>query len=631
LALVVATTRYADTSLRQLRAPARDADDLRDVLADPHIGGFAVSSVVDGTAQQVRLAVEEFLTGRSFDDLLLVYLSCHGLVDLRRRLYFAATDTLKNRLAATGVEAQWLLDQLDDCRARRQLLILDCCFSGAFAHRAKADTDLALGKRFHGQGRGRVVLTASRGSEYSFEGEPVPGSAMPGSVFTSALVAGIRTGAADTDHDGYISVDDAYAYAFDHLRAADVQQTPQRWLYGAEGTILLARNPVGITITPADLPEVLRTGLDSPHPAIRLGAVAALGEWLADKDPARVLAARHALGQVADTDIPRVATAAQAMLQPGSPPSNAAGDDSARDDFSPAADSPAQTAPKRPAPEHMPVQAAPDATSPGTRDTPQTDPSLHHGGAPDTGTAAPAPAGPWRRFRHIRTFSAEPAEGATPVGGPIRLARPVRPRRRRLVYSAGVAVVLAAASTSAALLILDRDSPGEGGRPTHNEFTAASLWRLTVSNKIAAGDKACSVTVTNSDTGDKKVFENIWGTRSFQMQNAGTFRWEANDPGCLVVQHSGTGKAVLPFSQKAGTGDTAAFTAPKTPGTVVVRILAFNSYGKCDFELRDAADGQLLDLGPVHEGGAPLRLDPNGRSQVYLAAFEGCDVRLSAG
>jgi hypothetical protein len=43
LALVVAITRYADTSLRQLRAPARDAVELRDLLADPQVGGFAVT------------------------------------------------------------------------------------------------------------------------------------------------------------------------------------------------------------------------------------------------------------------------------------------------------------------------------------------------------------------------------------------------------------------------------------------------------------------------------------------------------------------------------------------------------------------------------------------------------------
>jgi Caspase domain len=254
LALVVATGIYNDAGLGRLRAPARDAADLAQVLADPGIGGFTVTTVIDQPAQQVRLAVEDFLAERGTGDLLLVYLSCHGLLDARRRLYFAAADTRKDRLGATGVESAWVLDQLEHCRARRQVLILDSCFSGAFAHGAKGDTGLDLQDRFLGDGRGRVVLTASTATEYSFEGEPTDAATQTGSVFTAALVHGLRTGAADTDHDGHVSVDDAYAYVFDQVQASGAAQTPQRWLYGGEGTILLARSPTGPAVIPAEPP-----------------------------------------------------------------------------------------------------------------------------------------------------------------------------------------------------------------------------------------------------------------------------------------------------------------------------------------------------------------------------------------
>jgi hypothetical protein len=327
LALVVATQTYIDPSLRQLRAPARDVEDLSELLGEPDVGAFEVVTVIDRAAHEIRLAIEDFLVDRRTDDLLLIYLTCHGLVDIRRRLFFAAADTRKDRLAATGVEAQWLLQQLDDCRARRQVVILDCCFSGAFANAAKGDSDLGLGERLHGGGRGRVVLTASRGTEYSFEGQPVPGSEMPGSVFTSALVRGIRSGAADVDRDGFVSVDDAYEYAFGELRALEAQQTPQRWLYGAEGDIFLARSPAGAA--PATLPDELQDALASRHVQIRRGGVAALGEWLSGADPSRALAARQALQHIADTDVPQVAEAARALLlsasDAGAPGSTLAG------------------------------------------------------------------------------------------------------------------------------------------------------------------------------------------------------------------------------------------------------------------------------------------------------------------
>ena len=266
LALVVATGTYDDPGLRRLRAPGRDAADLAQVLADPDIGGFTVTTMFDQPAQLVRLAIEDFLDGRGTGDMLLVYFSCHGLVDARGRLYFAATDTRKDRLAATGVESGWVLDQLEYCRGRRQVLILDSCFSGAIARGAKGEADLDLPGRFLGQGRGRVVLTASTATEYSFEGEPTDAAAPAGSVFTAALVQGLRTGAADIDDDGHISVDDAYAYVFNQVRAAGAAQTPLRWVYAAEGKgLFLARNPAREATAHQNVQEVA----DTPRAARR--------------------------------------------------------------------------------------------------------------------------------------------------------------------------------------------------------------------------------------------------------------------------------------------------------------------------------------------------------------------------
>ena len=150
-------------------------------------------SVVDRGAQEIKLAANDFLAGRGREDLVVVCLSCHGLLDARDRLYVAASDTCKDRLAATGVESVWLMDQLEECRAARQVVILDCCFSGAFARGGRAkgggDTDMRLKDRFIAHGRGRAVLTASKDNQRSWEGQLVGGGAP--SVFTSG-----HTGAA---------------------------------------------------------------------------------------------------------------------------------------------------------------------------------------------------------------------------------------------------------------------------------------------------------------------------------------------------------------------------------------------------------------------------------------------------
>jgi hypothetical protein len=317
-ALVIATTQYADPGLRQLRAPADDAEALIEVLGSPAIGGFTVTQVIDADERDARRAIGLFLSERGPEDMALVYLSCHGVRDRRNRLYFAATDTVKDQLSSTAIPSAWLLERLDECRARRQVIILDCCFSGSFANGAKGDGDLNLKRELAGDGRGRVVLTASGADEYSFEGDAIPGTAIAGSVFTAGLVEGLRTGDADASGTGYISVDAAYDYTYRYVRSTGASQTPKRWLTGGEGSIVLARNPFGKPITPTSLPDDLAGSLDSRYPQMRIGAVHVLGDWLTGTDPARALTAEQHLRQIADADDPTVAAAARSYLaEPG--------------------------------------------------------------------------------------------------------------------------------------------------------------------------------------------------------------------------------------------------------------------------------------------------------------------------
>ncbi|GIF52126.1 caspase domain-containing protein [Asanoa ferruginea] len=306
-ALIVAVADYTDAALRKLRSPTHDATALQSVLAET--GGFEVAALADPGAGDVRGAIVDFVADCGRDDLALVYLSCHGLLDARRRLWFAAADTVKAKMAATGVEATWLMDRMADCRARQQVVVLDCCFSGAFAQGAKGDDEAALESQL--KPRGTVVLTASGATEYSFEGEHLA-DAPQQSVFTAALVEGLRTGAADTDNDGLISVDDAFAFASDRL--AGTGQTPQRWSYAAEGRIILARNPTGMRVTAAPIPSDIKALLQHPFPAVRAAGVDTLGEWLTGDQPGQVLAARAELRRIADDDLPRVGDKARTLL-----------------------------------------------------------------------------------------------------------------------------------------------------------------------------------------------------------------------------------------------------------------------------------------------------------------------------
>jgi streptogramin lyase len=322
-ALVVATGTYADTTLAGLRAPGRDAAELAAILQDAAVGGFDVETVLDVPADGLRRRVARFCAQGGPGDLALVYISCHGVLDDRGRLYYATTDTDHELLAATAIPAAWLNEQLDDCRCRRQVVILDCCHSGAFAKGAKGEGALALRERF--EGRGRVVLTASRATEYSFEGDRVLGDGVS-SVFTDVLVQGLRSGDADRDGDGMVTVTELYDYAYEAVRSRDARQTPMLWTYGAEGGLLVAHSARGAVIEPVPLSDEVMALLESARPRVRESAVAELAELLTGPDPGRALTARAHLERVAAEDIPRVAASARAALEGGevAPPSGAA-------------------------------------------------------------------------------------------------------------------------------------------------------------------------------------------------------------------------------------------------------------------------------------------------------------------
>jgi hypothetical protein len=311
LALIIAGSRYSDPTLQQLRAPGKDASDLAEVLRDPAIGGFAVETLIDAPADQVKRGIFDFCDQADPGDLLLFYLSCHGLLDDRGRLYYATTDTERRLLGLTAVPAEWLNEQLEDCRARREILILDCCHSGAFAKGSKGGNALALQERFGG--RGKIVLTASGATEYSFEGNTAVGDDVR-SVFTHSVVEGLRSGVADLDGDGLVSVDDLYDYVYGEVRAAEPRQTPKKWVYGAEGELVVARSVRGATIEPVPLPEDLAVTLESPRMLVRETGVKVLAELLVQGPPGLAVTARQKLQQISEEDLPKIAEQARTAL-----------------------------------------------------------------------------------------------------------------------------------------------------------------------------------------------------------------------------------------------------------------------------------------------------------------------------
>lgn len=314
-ALIIGNASYEDRRLADLDSPAFDVESLAQVLANPEIGGFSqIKTIVDATSEAIKQAIEAFYANRTFDELLVTYFSGHGIRSQSGQLFLAARNTSLEMLRSSGISSRFIKDVMDDSLCRKQLLILDCCYGGAIVEGAKSEH--VVGQPVHSTamfdsgGAGRVIITASDAMQYAFDGENVAGQT-ENSAFTRHLIEGLKTGKADTDNDGLITVEELYQYAYQNVVP---RQTPNISSMSQEGRLIIARNPHQV-VEPADLPDSLRQAMSSEDRLYRQGAVGELANLLRSDDERVVLAAEVALRQMTRDDSRSVAQAAEKALQ----------------------------------------------------------------------------------------------------------------------------------------------------------------------------------------------------------------------------------------------------------------------------------------------------------------------------
>ncbi|NEQ26744.1 MAG: Clp protease [Microcoleus sp. SIO2G3] len=200
--------------------------------------------MLDRCSHLLRVRIEHLFGGRRRDDLLLLFFSGHGVKDENGNLYLASRATRKNEwgglIRSSAIAARFVQEIMSDSRANRQVVILDCCFSGAFAEGLVAKDDNSVDVRRQLGGEGRVVLTSSTSTQYSFEQQ---GSDL--SIYTRYLVEGIETGAADLDEDDVISVDELHEYANIKVQKAAPAMKPEIYTVKEGYKIIIAKVSTG--------------------------------------------------------------------------------------------------------------------------------------------------------------------------------------------------------------------------------------------------------------------------------------------------------------------------------------------------------------------------------------------------
>ena len=232
VALLVGVSNYHQQGISALPSAIKDAKAIKQVLQRQDMGGFAESDILllpNKTEKQMKDAIDDLFAECKANDLLLFYFSGHGFKDERGNLFIATptTETNANKKVRyhTAISASFFHERMTASLCKKQIVILDCCFSGAFTK------GLELGNKSW------AVLSSSDDIEYSYAPQ-----ASGLSIYTRYLVEGINTGAGDLNNDGKISIDELHRYTKDKVKEDSPNMNPS--LKDANGgcNIVLAKS-----------------------------------------------------------------------------------------------------------------------------------------------------------------------------------------------------------------------------------------------------------------------------------------------------------------------------------------------------------------------------------------------------
>jgi hypothetical protein len=301
-ALLIGISHFDDPKLAALNSPKEDVQAFAQVLADPQRGCFdSVEVSIDNDLLTLRDQLSTLMDGRSADDMVLLYYSGHGIVAKGQRLYLATGQSSFDKPQARSLSTNEIRDLMEQSRASRLVVILDCCHSGVFAEGAKGGEAPVMTDSTFGEidgAEGQYILTATDALQYAYDGTGALRESKSGpllSRFTRWLVDGIGKGEA-SPFDENITLDALYQYLCRRARAEQAGMNPQRFVKRGSGEIVIAKNPAGKQL---ELPQNLLAQLDSPQWQMRKQAIVELSA-LAKQKPMMPLVKKAILDRISD-------------------------------------------------------------------------------------------------------------------------------------------------------------------------------------------------------------------------------------------------------------------------------------------------------------------------------------------
>jgi hypothetical protein len=212
IALLIGVSEYG-TGLNSLPGAVRTVELMRQVLQPFEMGGFdEMKQLWNPNPPVMREAIETLFSHRTGDDLVLLFFSGYIIRDDNDNFHLATAITRKSPRAeiirVTTIPVSFVQGLMNNSPCQRQVVILDCGLSCMSEPNIGVNDDVCAAIKTQLGNKGRTILTSFSSIQTFLEAK-----ISSHSVYTRYFVEGVRTGAADLNSDGWISIQELHEYA----------------------------------------------------------------------------------------------------------------------------------------------------------------------------------------------------------------------------------------------------------------------------------------------------------------------------------------------------------------------------------------------------------------------------------
>ncbi|HYG51022.1 MAG TPA: caspase family protein, partial [Flavobacteriales bacterium] len=239
--LVIGVSEFGEQG-HNLKYAAKDATDLANAFRNStRFGKVVIKEIKNTEATKENILKEAGMFEKSKeDDLVILHMSTHGVMDENMDYYLATHDMAFVKPAERGLPYTELEKAMEKAPSRNRLMLVDACHSGEvdkeeieLAHNTSILDNknvklvtrsgnygvaprLGLNNSFAymqalfddvSKGMGATVIAAAGGMEYALES-----AEWNNGVFTYAVLSGLKDNSADYNRDGIIRIDELKGY-----------------------------------------------------------------------------------------------------------------------------------------------------------------------------------------------------------------------------------------------------------------------------------------------------------------------------------------------------------------------------------------------------------------------------------